>query len=124
MQDSDLKRTVDISMPYIGGVLSVNRYKYKGGLYTKREVKQWMDALAMVANNKLRKERVKVPVIIHINGLFKDKRVPDLANLHKVIGDALETALDINDKHFRFVDEGYSIHKRFQPEIIIGIEVE
>ena len=116
-------KIIEFSMPYIGGVLSVNRYKHKGGIYTKREVKQWMDALAILANNNLRKEKVKVPVIIHITGLFKDKRVPDLANLHKVIGDALETALDINDKHFRFVDEGYEINKRFLPEIIIGIEV-
>ena len=117
-------RTVIFAMPYIGGVLSVNHYKHKGGIYTKREVKNWMDALALLDNSKLRGKKVRFPVIIHIHGLFKDKRVPDLANLHKVVGDALEVALDINDKHFRFVDEGYMIDKGRLPELIIGIEVE
>lgn len=127
---SELKRIVEIRIPYIGGILSVNRYKYKGGIHTKREVKNWMDALAILTNNEMRKLEIcpstfpTHPIKIHLSGIFKDNRVPDLANLHKVVGDALEMALDINDKHFRFIDGGYLIDKEQLPELIIGIEVE
>jgi len=115
---------VEIPMPYIGSCLSVNHYKV-GKYYTRRETAEWMLALQAQARYHLRNSVVKFPPIIHLSGIFKDKRsCPDLHNLHKTIGDALEPAFGINDREFRFIDEGYTIDKSKDPMLIIGIEVE
>ena len=116
---------VQISMPYIGSCLSVNHCKYKGWYYTRKETREWMRALTLYANHHLRNSVVKLPPTIHLTGIFKDKRsTPDLSNLHKCISDALELSLGINDREFRFVDEGYTIDKSKLPMLIIGVEVE
>jgi len=92
-------------MPYIGGILSENSYKYltKG---TKPIVKMWMREL------KEKVEQLEIPVAeeyeIGVFGRFYDDRRPDLSNLHKVIGDALKKALPVDDKYYRFVDLGCS----------------
>ena len=45
-----------INMGYIGKVLSVNHYKYAGGIYTRKEVKSWMEELGWrVKASKLRR---------------------------------------------------------------------
>lgn len=98
-----------IIMPYIGGVLSVNRYKIRGrGGHptnkTKPEVEIWMTQLA----DKVKGLGFGSDTVIELKGHFSDDRVPDLHNLHKVIGDAIKEGLGVDDKDFRFVDIGYS----------------
>ena len=119
---------VEISMPYIGKRLSVNHYMGKnkyGAWFIYPEVVQWMQALTASANYHLRNSKVKQPPTIHLSGIFKDyNNAPDLNNLHKVIADALQGALGINDREFRFHDEGYTIDKSKDPTLIVGIEVE
>ncbi len=97
-------RKLMIDMEYIGGVLSVNHYKYQGR-FTKPSVRQWMDELALVISQIARDKKFKPPVTIKVDGFFADQRAtPDLHNLHKVIGDAVEQGLGINDRDFRFQD--------------------
>jgi len=117
------KNKLIVSMRYIGGTLSVNRYRTKQGII-RREVQDWMRDLKMAVQLAYRDmEKPKPPVHICIDGFFKDERIPDLANLHKVIGDALQIGLGINDKKFRFQDgkgeTGYD-----EPYLRIGIEGE
>lgn len=83
-----------------------------------------MTALAAMTRLAVKEQEVIQPVQIQLSGRFMDKRVPDLANLHKVIGDALEAALGINDKHFLFRDLGYTIDKNADPKLYIRIKVD
>ena len=95
-------RSVTIEMPYIGACLSVNHYKFKGR-YTKREVKDWMDALGWLIKPH-HVEEWDLPLNVICSGRFKDDRRPDLSNLSKVILDAIEETTGINDKHMRWHD--------------------
>jgi len=91
----------------------------------KREARDWQDALAWLAYAECHNYTVPQPVQIAVSGRFKDERsTPDLANLHKLIGDALQMALGINDKHFCFHDRGYTISKDEPPMIYVCVEVE
>lgn len=101
-----------IVMPYIGKSLSVNYYRIigHGGRSTmkiKPDVARWMKIL----EDRVRDLHLKIqpPVTITLHGKFWDERCPDLSNLHKVIGDAIKVGLEIDDKHFKFVDEGYEV---------------
>ena len=115
--------TVQLPMPYIGKSLSVNHYKFRNG-HTKPETRKWMNALTITAQYHLGKVKVKYPPTIHLSGVFKDNRsCPDLHNLHKVIGDALQPVLG-NDREFRFVDEGYTLSLAIDPILVIGVETE
>ena len=96
-----------VVMPYIGGILSDNNYKIgKTKKKTRPIVILWMNEL---------EEKVRVLGIekasnyrVELWGRFWDERRPDLANLHKVIGDALKKVL-IDDKYFFFYDKGYEL---------------
>jgi len=113
-----------VVMPYIGGVLSENAYKYLTKR-TKPFVRLWMCELAEKA------EQLNIPeskgYTIELYGKFWDLNgTPDLSNLHKVIGDALKktkqwNGLGIDDKNFLFVDKGYELGK-FDPELEITIK--
>lgn len=84
-----------------------------------------MDILASLAYMECKDYTPTMPVQIAVSGRFKNERsTPDLANLHKLIGDALEMALGINDKHFCFHDRGYTISKDEDPMIYVCVEVE
>jgi len=101
---------LEVTMPYIGGVLSVNSYKVRGRYgfatnATKRVVKLWMNELAQ----KVKGFEHNGSLTITIYGKFLDERVPDLANLHKVIGDAIKDGVGLDDKNFKFVDRGYGV---------------
>ena len=108
-----------VVMPYLGGILSDNAYKIGR---TKRKthpmVILWMRELAEKA------EALCIPQAesyrIGLYSKFWDERRPDLSNLHKVIGDALQRGLAINDKAFFFSDLGYELGK-FEPELEITI---
>ena len=112
-----------IVMPYFGQ-LSVNRYKIgKAGRPTNKtrpEVKMWMAVLADIVRAQNQTEKLQVPVTIQLRGKFKDQRIPDLNNLHKVTSDAIQAGLDINDRDFRFEDLGYETGFR-EPVLEISI---
>ena len=99
----DGKRSVAIQMPYIGKVLSVNHYKYRGR-YTKREVRDWMEELGWMLKS-YHIEDWRLPLTVICDGEFRDKRSqPDLSNLSKVILDAIQGATTINDRDLRWRD--------------------
>ena len=115
-----------VQMPYIGGVLSVNHYKIPGTYRTRPEVSAWMEALGLQMKLLINRTgaMVQQPPTIMVSGRFCDRRsTPDLANLHKVIGDALEGVIGDNDREFRFVDEGYQLVKALDPLVIIRVAV-
>ena len=61
------------------------------------------------------------PLRIKVSGYFRDGRsVPDLSNLHKVIGDALKVGLGVDDRHFRFED-GEVVTGADEPKIVIEV---
>lgn len=113
---------VKVEVPYIGGILSVNQYKHKGGLYTKPEVKAWMEELGWLV--KLAHiEDWKLPLVVTCSGQFRDHRsVPDLSNLSKVILDALEEVSGVNDRDMRWRDGEASVIPNEDPVLFITIE--
>ncbi len=109
----------EITMPYIGKVLSVNHYKYAGGIYTRPEAKQWMEELGWKVK-LLHIEDFELPITVRCSGRFKDKRsVPDLSNLSKVILDAIEEVTGINDRDMRWQDGDITYGE--DPELTIEI---
>lgn len=116
-----------VTMPYIGKALSVNYYKVmgKGGRRTNKtrpEVEIWMQQLADAVKELAPPEMFGHPVIVSLWGEFRDERCPDLHNLHKVIADALESALGINDRYVKFEDAGY-VAGVGNPKLVMDIEV-
>ena len=108
-----------IVMPYLGGILSENAYKFRTRR-TKPIVIIWMRELA---------EKVRLLDIpkcesyeIGVSGKFTDERRPDISNLFKVTSDAIEKGLDVNDKFFKMKDEGYELGY-LDPELLITIKV-
>jgi hypothetical protein len=119
-----VETTYKITIPYIGGTLSVNRYKIVGRFghqtnKTRKEVEVWMGELT----RRIQELKIPIPqppVGITLFGRFEDDRCPDLANLHKVIGDAIKVGLGLDDKYFNFTDKGYSTGFE-RPELDIEI---
>ena len=107
-----------IVIPYIGGILSDNSYKFQNRK-TKPPVAMWMRELA----NEVEDLNIpKTPFYsISIKGNFSDSRHPDISNLHKVIGDALKKVLPVDDKYFRYNDLGVTLGT-FDPTLEITIE--
>jgi hypothetical protein len=91
-----------IIMPYIGGVLSKNSYKFPNG-GTKPVVKHWMNDLACQLDHQ---DGGFYEVRVH--GRFTSNVRPDMQNLFEVISDAVQRGLGVNDKNFTLVDAGYS----------------
>jgi len=127
--NEDVGQRMVIEMRYIGKNLSVNHYKWKGR-FTKPEVQVWMEDLASIIqiaaghNRTMLKQHDFVPPIsVRIDGFFRDKRHPDLSNLNKVVLDAVQQGLGINDKHFRAQDGYVAVAKEHtQPSLRITIE--
>lgn len=116
-------------MPYIGKDLSCNYYKIvgRGGVKTnktKLNVEIWMTHLHMKIRNYPPSEYMDLagkPLIVKLYGRFTDERsTPDLHNLHKVIGDTVGPAFQINDRHLSFEDAGYTTG-HYRPEIVMEI---
>jgi len=102
MDVQEIEGGLKVTMAYIGKSLSVNHFKYFGK-YTKPDTKLWMQNLAFIIRSYCK--NWQPPVTIKLSGGFLNERSrPDLHNLHKVIGDAVQDGLGINDKHFSFVD--------------------
>ncbi len=112
-----------IVMPYLGGILSDNAYKYQTR-GTKPIVKIWKKELAEKAQALNIPESDKYE--IEVRGRFMDERRPDLSNLFKIIGDGLKKTkgyygLGVDDKHFQLKDMGYELG-HLDPEIVITIK--
>ena len=112
-----------VVMPYTGGRLSVNAMKIvRAGRRTHRnfaEVDDWIFQLALKVSHL--KGQLKPPIKVRLFGKFKDNRHPDLHNLHKIIGDALEKGLGVNDKDILISDEGFELGHMNQ-ELVITLE--
>ena len=111
-----------VEMAYLGGVLSVNRYKW--GVFTRPEVRQWMDELAFIIRVMVNSQGLKfdVPLKVRVNGQFKDKRsMPDADNTLKIIGDSVSMGLGIDDKHFFYETKPFSVAKGDEAKLIIII---
>lgn len=108
-----MREVLKVEMPYFGQ-LSENNYKLPNRC-TKPEVKAWMRELA----NKV-SHLPKADYTIGVHGCFLDERRPDIPNLFKVILDAVQDGIGINDKHFQAMDEKYELGW-FQPKLVITI---
>jgi hypothetical protein len=99
-----------IVMPYIGGILTDNDYKFlnKG---TKPIVNMWKRELAQKAEQLgIEGGEFKVEIF----GKFADERRPDIPNLFKVILDGLkktktQRGLGVDDRHIHPKDVGYEL---------------
>ena len=99
---------MEVVMPYIGGVLSVNSYKVRGrsGVATnktKRVVLLWMGELT----EKVKEFEPSSSLTVGVFGKFVDGRVPDMDNLAKVILDAVKAGVGLDDRYIKFVSLGY-----------------
>ena len=100
-----------ITMPYLGGILSDNNFKYLNKA-TKPIVNMWKRSLAQEA------EQLHIPQVeeyqVSVYGKFIDERRPDIPNLFKVILDGLKkrtgfNGLGVDDKHIHPRDGGCSL---------------
>ncbi len=99
-----MKREATIEISYPGSIISVNHYKWKGGIYTKPEAKAWMEELGWIVKG-LDLNEWRLPLHITCSGRFKDKRTtPDLSNLSKCTLDAIQEVCDVNDRDMRWHD--------------------
>ena len=99
-----MKKSATIEIGYPGSIISINHYKYRGGVYTKPEAKLFMDELGW-AVRPLHLEEWKLPISVRCDGRFENRRSqPDLSNLSKVILDAIEEATGVNDRDMRWHD--------------------
>ena len=104
-----MEKAVSFEFPYCGKRCSVN-HAYIRGRILHPGAKAWRDALAICAHIQLVTHEPRAPLTIKLFGRFRNKReCPDLANLHKLIGDAIQDATGIDDREFLFVDEGYEL---------------
>lgn len=112
-----------VTMPYIGGCLSVNSMKIvRGGRRTHRnrpEVDGWMSKLASKVS--FLGGKLEPPITVRLFGKFRDNRHPDLDNLFKAVCDGLKRGLDIDDRHFIPVSEGFELGNGEQ-ELVITLE--
>ena len=107
---------ISISWPYVDAKTCSVNHCYtrtrKGGRALRKKAKKWRDnlALQMVAALKGVANPPSPPITIYLHGHFAKKRKPpDLSNLHKLIGDAVQAATGINDREFRWHDLGYRV---------------
>ena len=111
---------IQVTVPYIGRVLSKNYYKFPNG-GTRPAAKEWAKDLA----NKIRELRVVPSTLpsyrIGIHGHFSSESRPDIQNLFDLVSDAVQDGLNVNDKYFTMVDDDYETGC-LKPELIITIE--
>ena len=109
-------REYKVEVPYIGGVLSKNSYKFKNR-GTKPVVKQWMKEL----EEKVREadiEGLSIPFEVGVFGYFWDGKRPDLHNLFDTVADAVKKGLGVDDRYFRMVADGWEEGHKEQKLVI------
>ena len=101
-------RRTKVIIGYPGSVISVNHYKYRGGIYTKPQARAFMEELGWLIKTE-HIEDWKLPLTVKCDGVFRNRRNrPDLSNLGKIILDSLEEASGVNDRDMRWVDGSVS----------------
>lgn len=115
--------SITVRPPYTGSVISVNHYRYPRSPHLLPEAKKWQGDLTLMVRAETNRvgAQFESPVHIRLTGRYRNKRLScDYDNLHKVIGDAIEAAIGINDKEFRWqnAEPEYGVQ---QPEIVIEI---
>jgi len=107
---------ISISWPYVDAQTCSVNHCYtrtrKGGRALRKGAQKWRDNLALQIMAAIPAVPVppSPPIHILLYGHFVNKRAcPDLSNLHKLIGDAVQAATDINDREFRWHDLGYRV---------------
>lgn len=112
-----------VVMPYIGSHLSVNSMKIVvRGRRTHRnfeDVDDWM--LELASKVECLRGKVEPPIKVRLFGKFRDNRRPDLDNLFKAVFDGLKRGLDIDDRHFIPISEGFSLG-HLEQELVITLE--
>lgn len=107
-----------VTVPYIGRILSKNYYKFPNG-GTRPAAKRWADRLS----DKIR--ALPIPTAssyrVGIRGHFADERRPDIQNLFDLISDAVQAGLGVNDKYFIMADDGCETS---YPEPVLVITIE
>ena len=118
-------RSLTITMPYPGSVISVNHYqghRRGGGYYVKPEAKAFQEELGWLLKTA-HIEDWTMPVSVTCSGKFKDtNNTPDLSNLSKVILDGIEELTGINDQNYRWHDGAIRWKKDEEPELTITVE--
>jgi Holliday junction resolvase RusA-like endonuclease len=119
-----------VCVPLIPG-LSVNRvyiYNQRGGKTLTKGAHTWRlmaTSLLEFKYGDLAKEyRKGTRVDVKIRAHFKEcKPMRDLDNLHKIIGDAIKEATEIDDRHYNFIDLTPELNVD-PPYIEIAVELE
>lgn len=113
-----------IKIDYPGDCISVNHYlgrRKGGGYYVKQEAKDWIEEFQWLLK-KCHLEEYKLPIEVTCSGYFKDERsAPDLCNLSKIIMDAIEELIEVDDKDFRWHD-GMRIIGVKEPYLLIALK--
>ena len=119
------RKSVTVSLPYPGDVISVNHYRGRtrdGREYVKAEARTWMDMLGWQIKS-YHIEDWRFPLAVTCSGVFKDERsAPDISNLSKCTLDAIQEVTGIDDKYMRWHDGERKIISTVEPQIIITIE--
>lgn len=121
IEEKKVNSKITVVMPYIGGILTDNSYQY-----LTKKVKPFINMWKRELAGKVEIEGITKASSynITVSGYFTNNVRPDIANLFKVIGDALKAPkgpLPVDDKYFRFFDGGYELGY-MDPELVICIE--
>ena len=94
--------TITIGMPLIKD-LSCNHYKGRrrdGGEFVKKPIKDWQETLGWLLK-PYHLEDWNLPLTVRCDVVQDDKRVRDVHNYFKVVCDAIEELLGINDTNYK-----------------------
>ncbi len=98
---------ITVWAPYPGNVISLNHMYYPNSKRMRPEAVLWQAKLTQII--RVRKNYLGIeltpPINIRLTGRWKDHRwACDYDNLHKIIGDAIKAAIEIDDEHLRWHD--------------------
>lgn len=98
---------ITVWAPYPGKVISANHMRYPNSSRLRPEAAAWQASLTRVIRVRMNYLDIVLapPVHIRLTGRWKNRRSAcDYDNLHKIIGDSIKAAIEIDDKHFRWHD--------------------
>lgn len=119
-----------VSMNYPGKVISVNHcYTHTGGrVYLRGEARRWRDTLAdgigwTLYEAGLRGVALARPILVRIDASYTDEaHATDPTNLRKLVDDAVEAALGVNDRHVQ-PERGTTCYGAAIPMIVVTVFV-
>jgi len=119
-----------VPMDYPGAVISVNHcYAHVNGRVVLRsEAKRWRDTLAeslgwTLYEAGLRGVPLARPILVRIDASYTDEaHATDPTNLRKLVDDAVEAALGVNDRHVQ-PERGVTCYGAAIPMIVVTVFV-